>query len=64
MYASLNAGIYLGAAGAFAAVGWLTAHVGPPATLIVTGLVVGIGNPLVLLATSAIAAMRDDHRRE
>jgi dTMP kinase len=65
MYASLNAGIYLGAAGAFAAVGWLTAHVGPPATLIATGLVVGIGNPLVLLAAGAIAAMRDDdHRRK
>lgn len=43
----------------FAIIGWLTAHIGPPTTLALVGAVVGVGGPLILLATGAIAAMRE-----
>jgi MFS family permease len=44
----------------FAIVGWLTPRLGPPATLAVVGAVVGCGGPLLLFATGAIAAIRNE----
>ena len=58
VYATWGAALALGAAVAFAVVGWATARLGPPATLALGGGLVGIGGPLLLLATGAIAAMR------
>lgn len=42
----------------FALVGWLTPRIGPPATLVLVGIVVGCGGPLLLFASGAIAALR------
>jgi MFS family permease len=53
----IGAVTFAGAAG-FGIVGWLTPRLGPPATLALVGAVVGVGGPLLLLATGAIAAVR------
>jgi len=58
VYAAFGAAIALGAAVAFAAVGWATPRLGPPTTLALGGALVGLGGPLLLLATGAAAAMR------
>jgi len=58
VYATWLGAVTLAGAAGFGVVGWLTPRVGPPATLALVGALVGIGEPLLLLATGAIAAMR------
>lgn len=58
VYAAFGAALALGAAVAFGVIGWATPRLGPPATLALGGAVVGVGGPLLLLATGALAAMR------
>ena len=58
VYASWNAVITAAAAGWFAAVGWLVGAVGAPTTMLIAGLLVGAGGPLLLILTGALAAMR------
>jgi MFS family permease len=58
VYATWLGAVTLAGAAGFGVVGWLTPRVGPPVTLALVGAVVGIGGPLLLLATGAIAAMR------
>jgi len=58
VYSIWGAVIYLGASVAYAAIGWVTPRLGPPATMALAGAMVGLGGPLVLFATGAIAAMR------
>lgn len=58
VYSIWGAAIYLGAAVAYAAIGWVTPRLGPPATMALAGAAVGLGGPLVLFASGAIAAMR------
>jgi MFS family permease len=60
VYATWLGAITLAGAIGFGLVGWLTPRFGPPMTLALVGAVVGIGGPLLLLATGAIAAMRHD----
>lgn len=61
VYAAFGAALALGAAVAFTAVGYATPRLGPAATLALGGALVGLGGPLLLLATGAAAAMRS-HR--
>ena len=58
VYAAWIGAITLAGAAGFALVGWLTPRLGPPLTLTLVGAVVGIGGPLLLVATGAITAMR------
>ena len=58
VYATWIGAVTLAGAAGFGLVGWLTPRLGPPATLALVGALVGIGGPLLLLATGAIAAMR------
>jgi NRE family putative nickel resistance protein-like MFS transporter len=60
VYATWIGAVTLGGAAGFALVGWLTPRLGPPATLALVGSVVGIGGPILLVVTGAIAAMRHD----
>ena len=48
---------FAGAIG-FAIVGWMTPRLGPAATMAVIGLIVGIGGPLLLVVSGALAAIR------
>ncbi len=58
VYATWTGVVTLAGAIAFVVIGWLTPRLGPPLTLALTGAVVGIGGPLILIATGALAAMR------
>lgn len=58
VYATWTGIVTLAGAIAFVLIGWLTPRLGPPQTLALTGAVVGIGGPLILLTTGALAAMR------
>ena len=58
VYATWLGVITLAGAAWFGVVGWITPRLGPPATLAFIGAVVGIGGPILLLATGAAAAMR------
>lgn len=58
VYATWTAVVTLAAAGWFAVVGWATDALGPPATIAAAGGIVGLGGPLLLLVTGALAAMR------
>jgi hypothetical protein len=58
VYATWLGAVTLAGAAAFGLVGWLTPRLGPPMTLALVGALVGIGGPLLLLITGAIAAMR------
>ena len=60
VYATWIGAVTLGGAAGFALVGWLTPRLGPPATLALVGALVGIGGPILLVTTGAIAAMRHD----
>jgi MFS family permease len=60
VYATWIGAITLAGAAGFGLVGWLTPRLGPPATLALVGALVGIGGPILLVATGAIAAMRRD----
>jgi hypothetical protein len=44
--------------GAYALTGWMTDRFGPPATLAMTGAIVGIGGPLLIQVTGALSAVR------
>jgi len=58
VYAFWMAMVSVGGAIAYLGAGLATERFGPPATLVAAGLLVGIGGPVLLLATGAIAAMR------
>ncbi len=58
VYSAWAAVVTAGATAAFLAVGWLTTHLGPPRTIALAGVVVGLGGPLLLFASGAIDAMR------
>jgi NRE family putative nickel resistance protein-like MFS transporter len=58
VYATWTGVVTLAGAIDFAIIGWLTTRFGPPATLALTGAIVGIGGPLILFGSGAIAAMR------
>jgi NRE family putative nickel resistance protein-like MFS transporter len=62
VYAFWMAVVSAGAALAFPLAGLATVRLGAPATLAAAGLLVGVGGPLLLLATGAIAAMRRQAR--
>ena len=59
VYATWTGVVVFAGAIDFAIIGWLTTRLGPPAALALTGAIVGIGGPLILLGTGALAAMRD-----
>jgi MFS family permease len=58
VYATWLGAVTLAGAAGFGLVGWLTPRIGPPMTLALVGALVGIGGPLLLLGTGAIASMR------
>ncbi len=58
VYAMWTGVVTLAGALAFLLVGWMTPRLGPPLTLALLGGIVGVGGPLVLFATGALAAMR------
>lgn len=60
VYATWGGIITLAAAASFGLVGWATDVLGPPATMVAVGTVVGVGGPLLLFATGALAALRRD----
>jgi MFS family permease len=64
VYATWMGAITLAAAAGFGLVGSLTPRVGPPITLGLVGALVGIGGPILLVATGAIAAMRHEVANE
>jgi NRE family putative nickel resistance protein-like MFS transporter len=57
-YATWTGVVTLAGAFGFALIGWLTPRLGPPLTLALAGAVVGIGGPLLLIGSGALAAMR------
>lgn len=59
-YATWTGVVTLASALAFLIIGWATPRLGPPLTLFLTGIIVGIGGPLLLVATGALAAMRQE----
>ncbi len=58
VYASWTAAITAAGAAGFALVGWLTPVLTPEWTLALSGLLVGIGGPLILQVTGALTIMR------
>lgn len=58
VYATLGAIIMLGAVIASAVVGWSTSHLGASLTIALSGLIVGIGGPLLLILSGAGSALR------
>jgi NRE family putative nickel resistance protein-like MFS transporter len=58
VYATWGAVITLAALIGFALVGWLTSRIGAPATLALSGALVGLGGPLLLFLTGALADVR------
>ena len=60
VYATWLGAVTLASAVAFGLIGWLTPRFGPPITLAAVGALVGIGGPLLLLATGCISALRRD----
>ncbi|MBA3416788.1 MAG: MFS transporter, partial [Chloroflexia bacterium] len=58
VYAGWTAAVTAGAAVAFLAIGWATTNWGAPRTLAAVGLLVGVGGPLLLWRSGALAAMR------
>ncbi|HKG26861.1 MAG TPA: MFS transporter, partial [Thermomicrobiales bacterium] len=58
VYAIWSGVISLAILGAYALTGWMTDRFGSAATLALVGGVVGLGGPLLLLATGALAAVR------
>jgi NRE family putative nickel resistance protein-like MFS transporter len=58
VYAIWSGVISLAILGAYAVIGWMTDRLGSPATLAVVGGTVGLGGPLLLVATGALAAVR------
>jgi hypothetical protein len=58
VYATWFGAVTFAGAIAFVVIGWLTPRLGPPQTLALVGTVVGVGGPLLLLATGAVASLR------
>ncbi|MGH2561590.1 MAG: MFS transporter [Thermomicrobiales bacterium] len=58
VYATWGAVITFAGLIAFALVGWMTPRIGAPLTLTVCGAIVGIGGPLMLILTGALADVR------
>jgi hypothetical protein len=58
VYATWGGLITLAALFTFGLVGWLTDRIGAPGTIALTGIVVGVGAPLLLAVTGALAAVR------
>jgi NRE family putative nickel resistance protein-like MFS transporter len=58
VYAIWSGGISLAILGSYAVTGWMTDRFGSPATLAIVGGIVGLGGPLLLMATGALAAVR------
>jgi NRE family putative nickel resistance protein-like MFS transporter len=58
VYAIWSGAISLAVLGSYALIGWMTDRFGSPATLTIVGGVVGLGGPLLLLVTGALAAVR------
>jgi MFS family permease len=58
VYATWFGAVTLSGAIAFVIIGWLTPRLGPPQTLALVGGLVGVGGPLLLLATGAVASLR------
>ncbi len=58
VYATWTAVVTLAAAGWFAVAEWATDAFGPPVTIATAGGLVGLGGPLLLLVSGALAAMR------
>lgn len=58
VYATWGGLITLAALVTFGLVGWLTEAIGAPATIALTGIIVGVGAPVLLALTGALAAVR------
>lgn len=58
VFASWTAAITAASAGGFALIGWLTPILTPEWTLALSGVLVGVGGPLILQVTGALASMR------
>ena len=58
VYATWIAGITLGSIISYPVMGWLTETVGAPNAIAITGVVVGVGGPLLLWASGALAVVR------
>lgn len=54
--------IALVALGAYSLVGWMTDRLGAPAAISAIGLIVGVGGPLLLIATGALQQVRAKER--
>lgn len=62
VYATWNGVIALAALIAYGAIGWITERLGAPWTIAVCGAIVGVGGPLLLVATGALADVRRQPR--
>ena len=60
MYASWGAVLTLGGALWYGAVGWVIPLIGAPAVFVLAGLIVGIGAPIALWLTGALATLQRD----
>ncbi len=60
MYASWSAVLTLAGAVWYGLVGWVIPVLGAPRVFVLAGLIVGIGGPLALLLTGALATLRHD----
>lgn len=55
VYSTWDSAVTLASLIAYGALGWITAHAGAPLTLFAAALLVGLGGPLILFASGAIA---------
>lgn len=55
VYSTWDSAVTLASLIAYGAVGWITARAGAPVTLFAAALIVGLGGPLILFASGAIA---------
>jgi hypothetical protein len=55
VYSTWDSAVTLASLIAYGALGWITAHAGPPVTIFGAALLVGLGGPLILFASGAIA---------
>ncbi len=61
VYATWAAMVVLGSLIASAVVGWSTSHIGAAVTIGLSGLIVGIGGPLLLILSGAGSVLRTQH---
>jgi MFS family permease len=55
VYSTWDSVVTLASLIAYGALGWITAHAGAPVTIFAAALLVGLGGPLILFATGALA---------